>query len=117
MIEVGEWEHECCGASFDRNSIVDVSCLKVSGTDPLSSTRLVESHHELTTNSETLTYKGRVADIAIVHADGSVEPIHRLPSGQALRGFDDHDDGHLEQPWNGQPVLRDSDRFLLTLIT
>jgi hypothetical protein len=26
------------------------------------------------------------------------QPVHRLPSRQALRGFDDVDDGHLEDP-------------------
>ena len=116
MIEVGDWEHECCGAAFDRDAIVEVTCLKLPGASP-SSTRLVESHHELMTNSKTVAYKGRVADIAILHPDGSVEAIRRLPSGRALRGFDDDDDGHLEQPWNGQPVVKDSAQFLLTLLT
>ena len=115
MVEIGGWEHECCGAAYERDAIVDVSCLRF-GDDP-ASTRLVESHHEHSTGSRTVTCRGRVADIAIRHADGSTEQIHWLPGGSALRGFDDDDDGHLEQPWNGQPVLRDSDRFLLTLLT
>lgn len=115
MIEIGEWEHECCGVAYERDSIMNISCLKL-GLDP-SSNRLMESHHEYPGSPKTVAYRGRVADISILHADGSVEQIHRLPSGRALRGSDDDDDGHLEQPWNGEPVIADSHRFLLTLIT
>jgi len=116
VIEVGGWEHECCGPSFERNSTVEVSCLNLPGPDP-STTRFVESHHEVAARSNAVTYRGRVADLAIVHSDGSVESLHRLPSGRALCGRDSDDDGHLEQPWNGQPVIRDSDQFLLTLLS
>jgi hypothetical protein len=116
VIEVGGWEHECCGASFERESIVEVTVLELAGPDR-TSTRYVESHHELGAGREAVAARGRVADIAILHTDGSVESLHRLPAGKALRGFDDEDDGHLEQPWNGQPVVNDSDQFLVTLLT
>lgn len=116
MVEVGGWEHSCCGASFDRGAVVAVTCREQQGTDA-AGPRHVESHHELTTRFGTVTHRGRVADVAVVHPDGSVEPIHRLPGGRALRGCDEDDDGHLEQPWNGQPVVTDSDRFLVTLLT
>ncbi|SDU86395.1 hypothetical protein SAMN04488544_1145 [Microlunatus sagamiharensis] len=116
MVEVGGWEHECCGPSFERGSFVELTCLDLSGSDP-SSTRYVESHHELSSRRRTVTHRGRVADVAVQHADGSVEPIHRLPSGRALRGFDEDDDGHLEEPWNGRAVARDSDQFLVTVLT
>jgi len=48
--------------------------------------------------------------------DGTVDPIARLPSGRALRGFDEGDDGHLERPWTGDPVVNDSSRFLVTVV-
>jgi hypothetical protein len=115
VIEVGGWEHDCCGPAYELDSTVEVDCLELSGPDP-STTRFVESHHEAAPRSDAVTHKGRVADLAIVHPDGSIESLHRLPSGRALRGFDRDDDGHLEQPWNGQPVVRDSSRFLVTLL-
>ena len=116
VIEVGGWEHACCGPSFERNSTVEMSCLNLSGPDP-STTRFVDSHHEAATRSNAVAHRGRVADLAIVHPDGSIESLHRLPSGRALRGFDGDDDGHLEQPWNGRLVVRDSDQFHVTLLT
>ena len=115
LVEVGGWEHECCGPSFERGSIVEITCVDLSGPDP-TSTRYVDRHHELSTRHPVVVHRGRVLDVAIQHADGSVEPLHRLPSGRALRGFDEDDDGHLEQPWNGRTVIRDSDQFLITLL-
>jgi len=29
VVEVGDWEHECCGPAYERNSVVDVTCLVV----------------------------------------------------------------------------------------
>lgn len=116
VLEVGGWEHECCGPAYERDASVEVTCLDLSGPDP-SSSRFVASHHDLTTGHEVVTFRGRVADIAILHPDGAVEALHRLPGGQALRGFDADDDGHLARAGNGQPVVADSDRFLVTLLT
>ena len=113
VIEVGGWEHECCGPAYERDTVVDLTCLAVSADD--GSARLVESHHDLSTQRSTTRVTGRVVDIAIQHPDGSTEPIERLPSGAALRGFDDHDDGHLEQPWTGVAVTNDSERYLVTI--
>lgn len=116
VVEVGDWEHECCGPSYERDSIVGIDCLVASGPDTAAA-RYVESHHDFTTGQGVKKVRGRIADLRIVHLDGSTESIERLPSGSALRGFDDADDGHLEQPWTGEPVTRDSNQFLLTILT
>ena len=65
--------------------------------------------------STTIRVRGRVVDICIQRLDGSTEQIKRLPSRRALGGFDDGDDGHLEQPWTGEPVTYDSNTFLVTI--
>lgn len=116
VVEVGDWEHECCGPAYERDSVVELTCLVVAGPDGGTS-RYVESHHCLTGSHRTVEFRGRVADVHIVHPDGSSEAIRRLPSGKALRGLDEEDDGHLEQPWTGDPVTSDSDRYLLTVET
>lgn len=112
VVEVGGWEHDCCGPAYERNTVTEVTCRMVSRPD--GSTRWIESRHDLP-DVPTIRVRGRVAHIGIEHPDGSVEQIERLPSGHALNGFDDHDDGHLEQPWTGQPVTRDSSRYLITI--
>ena len=114
VVEIGDWEHECCGPSYERDTVVEVICLLVSGRDG-AATRYLESHHDLTTQHNTIRVRGRVVDICIQRPDGSTEQIKRLPSGRALRGFDDDDDGHLEQPWTGEPVTYDSNAFLVTI--
>ena len=116
VVEVGDWEHECCGPTYQRDTVVDLTCLVVPGQGH-ATTRYVESHHGLTTRHETVRLRGRLSDLFIEHPDGSREQIARLPSGRALRGFDDGDDGHLERPWTGEPVVNDSNRFLLTVTT
>ncbi|GAA1432298.1 hypothetical protein GCM10009616_21450 [Microlunatus lacustris] len=90
VVEVGGWEHECCGPAYEREQVVALTCLVV---------------------------PGRVAEVGVEHRDGTVEDVQRLPSGRALRGFDDEDDGHLEQPWTGDPVVPDADRYLITIVS
>lgn len=114
MVEVGDWEHECCGPSYERDTVIEFTCLVVSGQDD-AATRYVESHHDLTSQHDTIRLRGRVVDICIQRPDGSSEQIERLPSGRALRGFDDDDDGHLKQPWTGESVTNDSNRYLVTI--
>jgi hypothetical protein len=114
VVEVGDWEHECCGPAYERDAVVEIGCVVVPGRGG-ATTRYVESHHDLSSGSDTTSVRGRVVDICIQHPDGSTEQIARLPSGRALRGFDDEDDGHLERPWTGEPVSYDSNTFLVTV--
>ncbi|HEY5785597.1 MAG TPA: hypothetical protein VIT65_12545 [Microlunatus sp.] len=93
--------------------MIELNCLVVPGHDGIA--RYVESHHELTTRHPTTIISGRVAHIVIRHLDGSTEPLERLPSGEALRGFDDADDGHLAPPWTDVPVINDSQDFRITI--
>lgn len=116
VVEVGAREHECCGPAYERGGVVEVTCLVVRGPDG-SPDRHVVTHHDLTPDREVVTIRGRIADVCVEHPDGVVEEVQRLPSGRALRGFDDEDDGHLEQPWTGDLVVPDSDRYLLTIIS
>lgn len=115
-VEIGSWEHECCGPAFERSEVVELRCFIVSGGSDRAD-RFVETHHDLDTTHDQFTVRGRVVDISIVHPDGSIEPVDRLPSGAALRGFDEHDDGHLETPWTGEPVTADAASFLITIAT
>ena len=109
MVEVGGWEHECCGASIERSQLVDLGCLRVARPD--GETRLSETHHDL---EPELRVRGRVRDIQVVRLGQPAQPVLRLPSGRALRGLDAEDDGHLEAPWTGE-VLPRGDDFLVTV--
>ena len=106
MVEVGGWEHACCGPAIERNQLVDLSCFRVLAPD--GGVNLSETHHDL---EPVIRVRGRVRDIQVVRAGQSAQPVLRLPSGNALRGFDE-DDGHLEDPWTGE-ILPDGDDFLL----
>ncbi len=109
MVEVGGWEHACCGPAIERHQLVDLSCLRVLALDGESN--LSESHHDMETG---IRVQGRVRDIQVVRLGQPAQPVLRVPSGQALRGFDDGDDGHLEDPWTGE-LLPDGDDFVLVI--
>ena len=115
VVEVGGWEHECCGGSIERNQLVDFRCIRYKGPD--GQMRLAESHHGGLDVSADQRVRGRVTEIQVVHEGGATQAILRLPSGQALGGFDDDDDGHLEDPWTGDVVTSDSLEFLVTVRT
>lgn len=113
-VEIGGWEHECCGAAVERNEMIELRCFRISGGIDRAA-RLIETHHDLDATRDQVVVRGRVVDISIVHADDSTELLALLPGGEALRGFDDHDDGHLETAWTGESVTADSDTFLITI--
>jgi hypothetical protein len=114
VVEVGGWEHECCGPAIERDQVVDFECLLL--LEPGARPRLVETHHGPDVVAHPVErIQGRVVDLDAVHADGSTCPILRVPSGGALRGFGE-DDGHLEDPWTGEIVTAgQGNDFLVTV--
>ncbi len=112
VVGVGGWEHECCGAAVERHGLVDFGCIRQAGPD--GRVRVVETHHHIDPEERV---RGRVTDIQVVSGGGTTRPILRLPSGRALRGSDDDDDGHLEDPWTGEVVTRGTLEFLVVVRT
>ena len=104
VVEVGSWEHECCGPAIERGDIVDLGCQR--GTDEQGRQTLTESRHE---DCPEVRVRGRVRDIHVIRDGQPAEAVSRVPSGKALRGFDPDDDGHLEAPWTGEPVAPGQD--------
>jgi hypothetical protein len=115
VVEVGDWEHECCGEAIERNQLVDFRCIRYTGPD--GRTHLVESHHGGLDVQADARVQGRVTWIELVPEDRTTRPILRAPSGEALRGFDRVDDGHLEDPWTGDVITSESRDFLVTVRT
>lgn len=107
-VEVGGWEHECCGPAIERDDVVDLGCLR--WRDANGQVQLIETHHDSPIETRV---RGRVVDILVLAEDGSSTPVLRVPSGAALRGFDEEDDGRLETPWSGEPVNESNTRFLV----
>jgi hypothetical protein len=95
VVLVGGWEHECCGPAVEIGDVVEYGVVSADGAR-----RFVEVRHGTVRNQ---TVRGRVVELYAVSPDGRVA-IERVPSGAALRGVDDDDDGHLEARWTGQPV-------------
>ena len=107
-IEVGGWEHSCCGPEIRRGESVRWDCIRAEDS------RLVETHHDL----EGLSIEkvdGIVEDILVRHPNGEATQIVRIPSGRALRGMDSDDDGLLMSRDGGTPFGAPSEDFLVTL--
>lgn len=95
VVLVGGWEHQCCGLPVEIGDVVEYGVVSADGAR-----RFAEIRHDTVPNQRI---RGRVTELFAVGRDGRVA-IDRVPSGRALRGFDDDDDGHLEARWTGQPV-------------
>ncbi|MCZ2820733.1 hypothetical protein O2V63_10365 [Modestobacter sp. VKM Ac-2977] len=112
VVEVGGWEHQCCGEAIERDQLVDLECIRHRGADGRE--HLVESHHDFPVDERV---RGRVVDVQVVHHGGVARPVLCLPSGGALRGVDEDDDGHLEDPWTGEVITSTGEEFLVTVRT
>ena len=112
VVEVGGWEHVCCGDAIERNQLVDLRCIRYTGAD--GRLQLIETHHDLDVPAVERV-RGPVTDIQVVPDGGTARAVLRVPSGAALRGFDDEDDGHLEDPWSGEVISAESAEFLVTV--
>ncbi|WP_206691435.1 hypothetical protein [Quadrisphaera sp. INWT6] len=113
VVHLGGWEHSCCGDAVERDQLVEWGCLRTTGDDGASGTgglRLTRTHHHL---EPEVDVRGRVVDLLVVRASGEPEPVHRVPSGRALRGFDPDDDGHLEQLWTGVDLPSGEEFFVV----
>ncbi len=111
VVEVGDWEHECCGPAYERGQVVDLTCMVVTTRD--GTTSLVETG----TSSAS---PGRSSTCAVEWSTSrwswrrDPRSILRVPDGSALCGFSE-DDGHLEDPWTGEVVLRTRNEFRVTV--
>ncbi|WP_241175799.1 hypothetical protein [Modestobacter sp. KNN46-3] len=112
VVEVGGWEHECCGEAIERDQLVDLQCIRHRGGD--GQERLVESPHDFPVDERV---RGRVVDVQVVHDGGVARPVLRVPSGGALRRVDEDDDGHLEDPWTGEVITSPGRDFFVTVRT
>lgn len=113
VVEVGGWEHECCGEAIERDDVVDFDCIRHAGPDGL--VHLIESHHGGIDVPPEVRVHGRVTEIQVVRGGGDAQPVLRIPSGRALCGFGDGDDGHLEDPWTGDVIESSGVEFLVTV--
>ena len=116
VVKVGGWEHRCCGPSIERDQVVDLHCLLLTGLE--GQLRLADTHHHDAGDAPTGERSpGELAELEVVHNDGSTRPILRVPSGTALcgAGLEDEDDGHLEDPWTGEVVLAHDPELLVTV--
>lgn len=107
---MGGWEHECCGPEIERYQRVQWSCLV--HTDG----RLYETHHDLDGLSIT-EVTGVVIDVELVRADDSRVRITRIPSGSALRGFDDRADSAVIEMNTDEVLDASTGEFVVTLDT
>ena len=80
VVEVGGWEHECCGAAVERNQLVDLRCIRC--TAPDGDVHLVESHHEVDVPAGERV-QGRVTDVQVVPGGHRVRTVAgpRPPTG------------------------------------
>lgn len=109
VVEVGGWEHECCGPAIERGEWIALGCVHVGTGD---SAQLIETHHD---HDIDVLVEGRVVDLSAVGRDGVVEPIQRVPDGEALRGLNESDDGRLEQLRTGRRVRWSGEKFRVTV--
>ncbi|NHC44430.1 DUF6578 domain-containing protein [Motilibacter aurantiacus] len=113
-VEVGDWEHECCGEAIARDQLVDLDC--ICWTDPDGHVRLIETHHDLDVQPRRQV-RGRVVDIRLVQEGGATRPLLRLPSGRALAGAAP-DDGRLQDLETGEALATSGGRsFRVTVRT
>jgi hypothetical protein len=115
VVEVGGWEHACCGQAIERNQLVDFQCFRHEGPD--GRVRMLESHHGGLNVLTDERVRGRVTEIQVVQ-DGGEQSILRIPSADELHAAEEADTSPLEGSWTGDPLPLGSNwEFLVTVQT
>ena len=99
VVEVGDWEHECCGSAIERDQLVDFRCTRSTGHG--GQVHLVETHHDTGVEPEDRV-QGRVVDIRLVHAGGAPE-VCLPPMTRCSRSWDHSSEGGVRSPWPTSP--------------
>lgn len=113
-VEVGDREHECCGAAIARDDVVDLDCIV--RTDPDGRVHLVETHHDLDGRPHERV-RGRVVALHLVEDGVPTRALVRVPRGRAATGWDAAVDGHLQDARTGEVFTSDGQDFLVTVRT
>ena len=107
-VEVGGWEHGCCGPELVRFTRVEWTVTVAPDG------RLVETHHDLE-DLDVTTVTGTIVDLEALSAGGSRARIARVPSGSALGGMDGADPGEVVELHTDRPVDVSGNRFIVTV--
>jgi hypothetical protein len=113
VLEVGGWEHECCGEAIERDQLVDFWCIRYEGPD--GQVRLIETHHGGLDVSADERVRGRVVELQVVLETGDAQSVLRVPSRPEMTRFDDGDDWLLTDPWTGEVITSRTVEFLVTV--
>lgn len=110
-IEVGGWEHGCCGPELVR--FTNVEWTVTAAPDG----RLVETHHGLdqTEGLEVIDVAGTIVELEAIERDGSRTTIARAPSGRTLRGMDEDDAGDVIELHTDRLIDVSDDGFIVTV--
>jgi hypothetical protein len=112
-VSIGGWEHACCGDAYAIGDPVTWDVFLPGKVGLPGGAHYLESHHDVLTEGESVT--GRVVDIQAENAQGRFVSILRLPSGRALRGFDDHESGDCVETATGRVLDNDPTQFTVTI--
>lgn len=107
-IIVGDWEHDCCGPEIERYQRVEWTYFVDSDG------RFFETHHGLQ-NLDVFAVRGTVVDLELLRPDGSRTRLTRVPSGSALTGNDEHDNGELFELHTDERVDASPPAFVVTV--
>ena len=110
-IEVGGWEHGCCGPELVRFTNVEWTVMAAPDG------RLVETHHGLdeTEGLKVTDVTGTIVELEAIERDGSRTTIARVPSGRALRGMDEDDAGDVIELYTDRLIDVSDDGFIVTV--
>ncbi|MDT3329938.1 hypothetical protein Q9S78_04575 [Microbacterium sp. KSW-18] len=110
-VEVGGWEHDCCGPELVRFTPVEWTVI------PVVDGPFVETHHGLEESEglKVIEVAGTIVELEAIDRDGSRIPITRIPSGRALLGMDEEDAGDVIEMYTDRIVNVSDDDFIVTV--
>lgn len=108
-VDVGDWDHACCGDAFALDDIVTWEIFIPRDAKPLGSEYVQTRHGRL---EGRVPVTGRVVAIAATRADGSATMLGAVPSGRALRGFEEYE---LREQYTDVVIDEEIHDFVVTL--
>jgi hypothetical protein len=112
-VDLGGWEHECCGRAYEVGDDVTMTLYLPMGGTLSGDADYMESHHVLLIGGSDV--RGEVVGVEALGPDGVFVSVIRLPSAAEISDDCSPDSSRFLNDVTGKDLTNEPDEFIVVL--